>query len=109
MKLSPRDDESPVRVDAAGPLLLRSPRLVAWVSSPGSFFQLLAVIGGLVILGQLVLGSLSLRAALGEASFLGLLWWGLPKMMRSVAAATGSRSTNLTTPGDEDGPGNNAL
>ena len=109
MKLSARDEGTPARVDAEAPLLHRSTRLLAWAWSPGSFFQLLAVIGGVVILGQLVLGSLSLEAALGELSSLGMLWWGIPKVMRSVAAATWSQSTDLTTPGDEDGRGNNAL
>ena len=72
-----------------GVLATWTPRALVWAYQPGSAIELLAGVGALFVLGQLVFGGLGFSVALSELGTLGVIGIGLPKILRSAATTPG--------------------
>lgn len=83
-----REDKALLRQERAA---ARWFRIVGWAATPGSLLQAVAAVGVVVVLGQLLFGSISLAQAGAELSALVLIGVTLPPLFRRVGGeGTGS-------------------
>lgn len=98
MKISKRDDQASISPEKTYPISLRNPRLLVWMATPGSALEFTAVVGAIVVLGQLLFASITLKAAVAEFSTLAFLGLSLPPFIRRAM----SHRESDTGSGDDD-------